>query len=412
MTQEISALHDAHAGAHAGALVGALVGALATLNDGRLATASVETPFLALDPVRMDRNIARLERRMRELGVGLRPHVKTGKSIDIARRMFQAGTGPITVSTLREAEAFADAGFRDIVYAVGIAPQKLDRVAALCRRGVDMCVILDSREQAGAVAAMSRQIDARMPALIEIDCDGHRGGLIPDDPAIVEVARILEGGGAELRGVLVHAGESYYCRTPETLAAAAENERVAAVAAAELLRAAGFECPVVSVGSTPTAHFARSLDGVTEVRAGVYVFFDLVMMGIGVCTIDDIAISVVATVIGHRPEKGWLITDAGWMAMSRDRGTASQAVDQGYGLVASMDGELYEEVIMTEASQEHGTLTMRSGSGRALPDLAIGTRVRIFPNHACATAAQHDYYMVTDTGSDVVAAVWPRVRGW
>lgn len=405
MTQEISALHDAHAGAHAGAL--------ATLNDGRLATASVETPFLALDPVRMDRNIARLERRMRELGVGLRPHVKTGKSIDIARRMFQAGTGPITVSTLREAEAFADAGFRDIVYAVGIAPQKLDRVAALSRRGVDMCVILDSREQqASAVAAMSRQIDARMPALIEIDCDGHRGGLIPDDPAIVEVARTLEGGGAELRGVLVHSGESYYCRTPETLAAAAENERVAAVAAAELLRAAGFECPVVSVGSTPTAHFAHSLDGVTEVRAGVYVFFDLVMMGVGVCTIDDIAISVVATVIGHRPEKGWLITDAGWMAMSRDRGTASQAVDQGYGLVASMHGELYEDVIMTEVSQEHGTLTMRSGSGRALPDLPIGTRVRIFPNHGCATAAQHDYYMVTDASGDAVTSIWPRIRGW
>lgn len=382
------------------------------LYDG-LTTASVETPFLALDLIRMDRNIARLVRRMRELGVTLRPHVKTGKSVDIARRMFETGTGQITVSTLREAEAFADAGFSDILYAVGIAPQKLDRVAALRRRGVDLCVILDSREQAAAVAATSRQLGDRLPALIEIDCDGHRGGLLPDDPTVLEVARILDRG-AELRGVLVHAGESYYCRTAEALAAAAENERVVAVAAAELLRSAGFACPIVSVGSTPTAHFARNLDGVTEVRAGVFVFFDLVMMGIGVCTLDDIAISVVAAVIGHRPEKGWILTDAGWTAMSRDRGTSNQAVDQGYGLVASTAGagELYDDLIMMDASQEHGTLAIRPGSGATLPELPIGTRVRIFPNHACATSEQHDHYVVTQGGSDVVTAVWPRIRGW
>lgn len=389
MTQEIPALHDG------------------------LTTATAETPFLALDLIRMDRNIARLERRMGELGVTLRPHVKTGKSVDIARRMFENGAGPITVSTLREAEAFAEAGFRDILYAVGIAPQKLDRVAALRRRGVDLCVILDSREQAVAVAGLSRQLGDRMPVLVEIDCDGHRGGLLPDDFTIVEIARILEQGGAELRGVLVHAGESYYCRTAEALAAAAENERAVAVAAAELLRSAGFASPVVSVGSTPTAHFARNLDGVTEVRAGVFVFFDLVMLGIGVCTLDDIAISVVATVIGHRPEKGWILTDAGWTAMSRDRGTSSQAVDQGYGLVASMSGELYDDLIMVDASQEHGTLAIRPGSGAMLPELAVGTRVRIFPNHACATSEQHDQYMVTQGGSDaLVTAVWPRIRGW
>ncbi|MGI8509734.1 MAG: alanine racemase [Gemmatimonadaceae bacterium] len=382
------------------------------LHDG-LTTATAETPFLALDLIRMDRNIARLERRMGELGVTLRPHVKTGKSVDIARRMFETGTGPITVSTLREAEGFADAGFRDILYAVGIAPHKLDRVAALRRRGVDLCVILDSREQAAAVAATSRRLSNPIPALIEIDCDGHRGGLLPDDSTAVEIARILEQGGAELRGVLVHAGESYYCRTPEALAAAAENERAVAVAAAELLRAAGFACPVVSVGSTPTAHFARNLGGVTEVRAGVFVFSDLVMLGIGVCTLDDIAISVVATVIGHRPEKGWILTDAGWTAMSRDRGTSSQAVDQGYGVVASMSGELYDDLIMVDASQEHGTLGIRPGSGAMLPELAVGTRVRIFPNHACATAEQHDQYMVTQGGSDAaVTAVWPRIRGW
>ncbi|HEY9427316.1 MAG TPA: alanine racemase [Gemmatimonadaceae bacterium] len=377
----------------------------------RSSVALVDTPFLALDPERMDRNVARLETRMRELGVALRPHVKTHKSLEIGRRMSR-GIGPITVSTLREAEEFADAGFRDIVYAVGIAPSKLDRVLALRSRGVDLCVILDSVAAARAVADASRRSGYRISALVEIDADGHRAGLSPDDPEILEVARALVEGGGELRGVLVHAGESYNCATPDQLAAAAENERAAVVRVAERLRAAGHPCPVVSVGSTPTSHFARSLEGVTEVRAGVYVFQDLVMAGIGVCTLDDIAISVVATVIGHRPEKGWIITDAGWMAMSRDRGTASQAVDQGYGVVASMDGTPYEDLIVVRASQEHGTMAIRPGSSASLPDLPVGTRVRVFPNHACATAAQHGRYVVFPAGSDAVSAEWEIFRGW
>lgn len=377
----------------------------------RRRVSSVDTPFLALDPERMERNIARLETRLRGLGVALRPHVKTHKSLEVGRRMSR-GPGPITVSTLREAEEFADAGFSDIVYAVGIAPSKLDRVEALRRRGVDISVILDSVAQARAVAEASRRSDDRIPALIEIDADGHRAGLSPDDPAILEVARALVDGGAELRGVLVHAGESYGCTTPAALEAAAENERAAVVGAAERLRAEGFPCPVVSVGSTPTAHFARSLDGVTEVRAGVYVFHDLVMAGIGVCALDDIAISVVATVIGHRPEKGWLITDGGWMAMSRDRGTASQAVDQGYGIVTSMEGTPYEDLVVVRTSQEHGTMAIRPGSDASLPDLPVGARVRILPNHACATSAQHERYLVLPTGSDEIAAEWKIFRGW
>ena len=378
---------------------------------GRRLAALVNTPFLALDPERMERNIARLETRLRDLGVALRPHMKTHKSVEVGKRMCR-GIGPITVSTLREAEVFADAGFRDIVYAVGIAPSKLERVESLRRRGVELCVILDNIAQATALAELSRRTGDRIPALIEIDADGHRAGLSPDDPEILEVARALVDGGAELRGVLVHAGESYNCATPGELAVAAENERAAVVGVAGRLRAEGHPCPVVSVGSTPTSHFARNLDGVTEVRAGVYIFQDLVMAGIGVCTLDDIAISVVATVIGHRPEKGWIITDAGWMAMSRDRGTASQAVDQGYGVVTSMDGTLYEDLVVVRTSQEHGTMALRPGSSASLPDLPVGTRVRVLPNHACAVAAQHERYVVLATGSDEVTAEWELFRGW
>jgi D-serine deaminase-like pyridoxal phosphate-dependent protein len=247
--------------------------------------------------------------------------------------------------------------------------------------------------------------------LIEIDCDGHRGGLAPDDRNLVKIADILRDGGLELRGVLTHAGESYSCRNGAGLVEAAEAERAAAVGAAEQLRAHGYACPDVSVGSTPTAHFARDLSGVTEVRAGVFTFFDLVMHGIGVCAIDDIALSVLATVIGHKPEKGWILIDGGWMALSRDRGTARHPVDQGYGLVCDIDGTPYPDLIVSDASQEHGIISVRPGSAQALPELSIGTRVRILPNHACATGAQHDQYHVVRGGGEIVAN-WPRIRGW
>jgi D-serine deaminase-like pyridoxal phosphate-dependent protein len=166
------------------------------------------------------------------------------------------------------------------------------------------------------------------------------------------------------------------------------------------------------VGSTPTAHFARSLEGVTEVRAGVYMFFDLVMHGVGVCTLDDIALSVLATVIGRKPEKGWILVDAGWMALSRDRGTAAQAVDQRYGVVCDLSGQPYPDLVVDQASQEHGIVALRPGSGGALPDLPVGARVRILPNHACATAAQHELYHVVAGTDPAVQARWPRMRGW
>jgi D-serine deaminase-like pyridoxal phosphate-dependent protein len=210
---------------------------------------------------------------------------------------------------------------------------------------------------------------------------------------------------------MTHAGSSYGLHDPASFEAMAEQERVRVVKAASALRAAGLPCPVVSAGSTPTAHFARDLTGITEIRAGVFMFFDLVMAGIGVCGVEDIALSVLTTVIGHQHDKGWIIVDAGWMAMSRDRGTARQAVDQGYGLVCDIAGNPVPGLVMTDANQEHGILSMRPGSGLPLPQLPVGAMVRILPNHACATGAQHDRYHVVDNSQDV-SEIWPRIYGW
>lgn len=374
--------------------------------------ANLITPSLLLDEAKMMRNIDRLENHAQVLSVSLRPHLKTAKSVDVARRLLPGGDGPATVSTLAEAEMFSAAGVRDILYAVGIAPQKLPRVVALRSSGCDLSVILDNVVQAEEVAKASREAGGPVPVLIEIDSDGHRGGLRPDDPLLINIGRILHEGGAELRGVMTHAGESYNVVGNEAHAKFAEIERAAAVDAAKALRAANLPCPVVSVGSTPTAHAARNLTGVTELRAGVYVFFDLVMAGIGVCEQDDIALSVLTSVIGHQHDRGWVLVDAGWMAMSRDKGTVDQDVDQGYGVVCDEAGNILSDLILSSANQEHGIITRRSGATTSIPDLPVGTRLRILPNHACATAAQHSHFNVIPAEPDCALIEWPRFGGW
>jgi D-serine deaminase-like pyridoxal phosphate-dependent protein len=316
--------------------------------------------------------------------------------------------GPATVSTLKEAEVLAGAGVRDILYGVGIAPGKLSRVRQLRSAGADLAVTLDTLEQARAVCEASQ--GAPIPVLIEIDSDGHRSGLRPDDPLVPQIARALQGGGARMRGVMTHAGSSYEHPGPEALARMAEQERAAAVAAAAAIRSAGVACPTVSVGSTPTALFARNLSGVTEARIGVFVFFDLVMHSLGVCTLDEIAISVLATVIGHQRDKGWLLTDSGWTAMSSDRGSPRNG-EVSFGLVCDLSGRPYPDLILASVNQEHGIARLRANSSSTLPDLAVGAKVRILPNHACATAASFDEYVIPDAASGVLER-WPRFRGW
>ncbi|KWC75118.1 alanine racemase [Burkholderia cepacia] len=372
---------------------------------------TLNTPAALIDVGRMRHNIGRMQAHLDALGVRFRPHVKTTKCTHVVDAQISAGARGVTVSTLKEAEQFFAHGIRDIVYAVGMVPAKLGQALALRRQGCDLKLVTDSLPAAHAIAEFGRAHGERFEVWIEVDVDGHRSGIPPDADLLIDVGRALVDGGLVLGGVLAHAGSSYEYSTPEALAAIAEQERSRTVRAAERLRAAGLPCPVVSIGSTPTALAARHLDGVTEVRAGVYVMFDLVMHNIGVCDLSDIALSVLTTVIGHQEEKGWAIVDAGWMAMSRDRGTQRQARDFGYGQVCTEHGDVLGDYVMSAANQEHGIVSRAgapdSGIAQRFP---IGTRLRILPNHACATGAQHpEYQAIGDDGS---AQAWPRFYGW
>jgi D-serine deaminase-like pyridoxal phosphate-dependent protein len=376
----------------------------------------LETPALLLDEALLRANIARMRGRMAALGVALRAHVKTAKCTEVALLDDGGTRGPITVSTLREADQFAAAGWRDITYAVGLTANKFGHVRRLLGLGVQLGVIVDSVDGASAIAAAfggAAQADgaALLRIHIEIDTDGHRAGLAPEAPALLDVAELLRRGGLTVAGVLTHCGASYHCHGDEALRAMAEQERAGAVRAAERLRVAGHAAPVVSVGSTPTALFAQALPGVTEVRAGVYVFMDLVMAGLGVCRPQDIAVSVLTAVVGRRADKGWLLVDAGWMALSRDRGGAGEFIDQGLGLVCDAAGQVLDDYVVVAANQEHGIVAHRSGDPARVLDLPVGSLLRILPNHACATAAQHEAYQVLDAQGEVRAR-WARFGGW
>ena len=366
------------------------------------------TPALILDRQRLEANAQRIRERVRQFGVTLRPHVKTSKSIDVLRILAGGADIPITVSTLAEARYFFERGLRDILYAVGIAPVKLPEVAELVRAGCNLRIILDTLEAAEAVRAFVDTENLPLQVLIEIDSDGQRAGVASDDAQLIEIGRRLSN---NLGGVMTHAGASYGCRNLGEFEAMAEQERALTVAAAERLRASGLGCPVVSVGSTPTVHYGRALDGVTEARAGVYAFGDLVQAELGTCGVDDIAIGVIASVIGHNRQHGRVLIDAGFLALSRDRGTADLPVDWGYGAVCdAVSGQVIEGVTVSSTNQEHGIITARSG-GIEFERFPVGSRVKILPNHACATAAAYDRYFVTN-GGEGINGVWERVNGW
>lgn len=368
---------------------------------------ALKTPALLLDKPRLVANIARMAAKAKALNVALRPHMKTAKSVAVARIALHHGAKGVAVSTLAEAAYFLDHDVRDILYAVGLAPGKLDEIAALAARGADIKIVTDNLDAARAVAAHS----GAHRVLIEIDTGDGRLGLDPADPALIEIARAIESTKrSRVLGVMTHAGQSYDARDTGLMAQIAEGERAGAVAAAERLRAAGFECPMVSVGSTPTATYARDLTGATELRPGVYMFGDLFQAGIGSCRPDDIALSVLASVIGHRVKDNAVIIDAGALALSKDRSTEKiSGGDLGFGQVCDLDGRPMPGVTVASVSQEHGRIGAKAPLD--FDRFPVGEKVRILPNHACITAAGHDHYNVLDGGSKI-AAVWDRCRGW
>jgi D-serine deaminase-like pyridoxal phosphate-dependent protein len=199
---------------------------------------------------------------------------------------------------------------------------------------------LDSKDVARAVADFARAQRLALRVWIEVDSGEHRTGVEAEGDLLLEIAAILADSPALLAGVATHGGHSYTARDAARIAAIADEERLTVLRAAERLRAAGHEVPGVSAGSTPTAVYGRTAEGLTEIRAGVYMAGDLFQAAIGSQGEAAIAASVVATVISHKPEHNQIVVDAGGLALSKDRSTgAIEGGDLGYGLVVDLAGK-------------------------------------------------------------------------
>jgi D-serine deaminase-like pyridoxal phosphate-dependent protein len=369
---------------------------------------TITTPSLVLERGRLERNLARVAQIVAGRGVKLRPHLKTAKSIDVARLAAPEKDSPVAVSTLLEAEYFFQHGYRDIFYPVGLGPGKFARAAKLIRAGARLIVALDSLEAARALAAYAAAQAVPFRVAIEIDCGEHRGGVTPDGPELLPIATEL---GPLFVGVATHGGQSYEARTTTQLYHIGQLEADAVRNAAARLAEAGIKCELVSVGSSPTALTHNPLTGVTEVRAGVYMFGDLYQAGIGTCALEDITVSVLTEVIARPAGRDSFLIDAGSFALSKDIATASlpPALQAGYGWVCDLDGKLLPGLKVDRVWQEHGRVVSdRPLVAGAFP---VGARLRILPNHVCPTAAAHGSYHVVNNNR-AVQAVWSRVNGW
>ncbi|MFI5166495.1 MAG: alanine racemase [Thermoanaerobaculales bacterium] len=369
----------------------------------------LRTPAALVDLDALERNVSRMAERTRTLGVRLRPHVKTHKTIEAARLQVRGQFGGITVSTMAEAAFFAAGGFRDITYAVPIAPAKLIEAADLSARLDRLSLLVDHPEAVAAVEACARERGARLAVFLKVDCGLHRAGVDPaHKESIAFAARLARSPHLDFRGILTHAGQSYRCRNAEELRGVAAHERDVMVGFAARLRAAGVQVEEVSIGSTPTLVTAEDLTGITEARPGNYVFFDATQVAIGSCRREDVAFSVLVSVIGSYPQRRELVVDGGALALSKDAGPVHVAADCGFGIVLTAAGEPLAGWRVVSLAQEHGVL--RCVELFATESFPIGARLRIVPNHSCLAAALFDRYAVT-RGSEVVNE-WRPVRGW
>jgi D-serine deaminase-like pyridoxal phosphate-dependent protein len=368
----------------------------------------LRTPAALLDLDRLERNASWMLQRAETLGVRLRPHVKTHKSVDVARLQTRGQFGGITVSTFAEADAFVRGGFRDITWAVPIPLSRIPDAGELAHRVERLQVLVDHALTVEALSTYARSHSMQFDVLLKIDCGNHRAGVNPaseDGPRLAQC--IASSPELRFRGVLAHAGHAYDATTRAEVETVAEQERDVTVGFADRLRRAGIEVETVSIGSTPTMAVVQSLPGVTEIRPGNYALFDVFQATLGSCTLDDVALSVLTTVVGVYPDRNTFVVDAGALALSKDPGARQIDPDSGYGVVV-VGGDRTKALPLRvrTVTQEHGVVV---GLDRA-HGVNVGTRMQILPNHSCLAAANFDAYSVIRKGKLVDR--WALSRGW
>ena len=361
----------------------------------------LETPAVVIERQILDDNIDAMQALARANGLRLRPHIKTHKSLAVARRQMAAGACGITAAKVDEALVF----IRDGISSVTLAqPQmiaaKVDRLMAAAKsHACEVRWIVDSRPGLELLAGRAEAHRLVTGVSIKIDVGLHRCGCRPGDPAIQALAGTIQAHPwLRLIGLLSHAGQAYGAANRREVATIAEDERRTMLAAARRLEAAGVAVPEISVGSTPTVLAAEKFDGITEIRPGNYVFMDRTPLRLGLITRNQIALTVLATVISRNAD--FLIVDAGSKTFSSDGGAHGAAAHDGFAVGWPLErfGEAGQARTLVRLSEEHGFVPRRG------PDLPLGTCLRFIPNHACPVVNLTDRLVVRE--GDAVQ-VWP-----
>ncbi len=356
---------------------------------------TIQTPAVVVDRPRLEANLRRIQAVATTNGVGLRPHIKTHKCLEIARLQLAGGAVGLTCSKPDEAAVFIADGAPSVTVAYPLVDaERPARLMALAREhGCALRFIVDGEVGVEAIGAAAAREGRETGVFVKIDVGLHRVGLAEDDPRLVPLARRVAGTRhLRFQGLLAHAGHAYGAGNAAGVRGVAREEAAILGRVRERLDAAGVAVAEVSVGSTPTALASDAYDGITEMRPGNYVFLDMTPVRLGLAGLDDVALHVLATIVSVNDDMA--IIDAGSKVLSSDLGAHGSGAG-GYGVAFPGEGLLAAEdgLPVVRLSEEHGFVARL---GKAL---AVGQRLRIVPNHSCPVANLADELIVSAPGA-------------
>ncbi|MDE0100241.1 MAG: alanine racemase [Truepera sp.] len=375
----------------------------------------LETPCPIVDIAVMERNLQGMAEAAARHGVKLRPHIKTHKIPDLARRQLAAGAVGIATAKLSEAELMAEAGLNDILVAYQpVGETKVRRLVALAQKGVQIACTVDAASAAQAISRAAKLAGVEVALYIEVNINDPSGksgrtGIAP--ASVPPLARELTSlPNVRFTGILGYRGVPWLYSSelrnygPDDLQATADEEARMLVELAEVVRASGLPVPEVVAGSTPTAKLVLRTPGITEVQPGEYIFYGGTHVGPGVCGLADCALSIRAT-IASLPTPGRAVLDAGSKVLSGDikPSLMPNLRLEGMGIVRDGDSlRPLEGAVLTTLSEEHGVIEYDPGCG---PELNLGQVVDVVPVHVCTTVNLATALVAVRDG--VVAEVWP-----
>ncbi|GAA4477224.1 D-TA family PLP-dependent enzyme [Enteractinococcus fodinae] len=346
------------------------------------------TPAIVVDETILNANISAMAEFAATHNLQLRPHAKTHKMGPVAHKQLAAGSSGLSVATLGEAQYFFNAGITDLFIAYPVWATRND--AQLLTRLADDGTLAVATDSVAAVHQLADVTDEHpgVEIMIELNSGHHRSGVFPDQ--VVPIAQAIAQRNMTLRGVFTFPGHSY---APGAHSTAALDEARVLREAKHILENAGYPTEVLSGGSSPSAT-ATVTDGATEIRPGVYVFGDAQQLELGRIGWDDIALSVVTTVVSsqpaHRDAPARIIVDAGSKILATDKAPWAT----GHGRVLG-----HPDARIIALSEHHGTILWDSDR---LP--AVGTRLRVIPNHVCVAVNLVDEVFLVD--HDGAVSTW------